>query len=1356
MSDFSISEALTAYLDDPQTILTPDADAALLDCENDPDAFSPGLINGVLHGIAEAVGENPEAILQFTHLDSLQFLLKCAPTISLHPHLLQSPSQTLSLLSLPLSLSSPPVESLHSNRGPRAPSRQTPFIPSPSLGKVFDLVISALGAEAQIVHHEEQDGETETAAHKRTLETLAFLLQWCIAAVEAKCAEKPAAPARGKGVKGAKGKAAQKDGTWDPSSQLQTALDTMAKVMKLKLARIFVTTSERDTFIGLFTRPTYLILESETRVKSTAIRMHAFKVLCVAIKHHGHAYGAQTSIIQNLTYFEHLAEPMAEFLNILAEQYDYPQLAEEVMKELSNKEFSASDTKGPKSVSTFVARLSELAPRVVQRQVTYLAKLLESENYTLRCAIIEVCGNLIAMLSKVEESERREEHKGQISAFFDVLEERFLDINPYSRCRAIQVYVKLCDLDTKYPKRRQKAAELATQSLEDKSSNVRRNAIKLLGKLIGTHPFAVLHGGQLGYREWSERLEVCETELSNLKPPAGTPGLGERAENEATVDESLLLEATQVEGAAEQAPKTEEEMAARLAKSREEAATAEAMSKLQLTRRYYVEALRFIETLHEASPHVTQLLSSKNKSEVIEAMDFFVTADAYELETAKQGIRRMLRLIWTKGNSDEGKGVQTHLIECYKGLFFAAPGNFNPNDAANYVARNMISLTFGSTPAELTSLEQLLATMMKEKAINELVIQKLWQVYGVQKREISKSQRRGAIIVLGMLALADPDIVVREMETCLRIGLGVIGRRDLVLARYTCVALMRMTNNKHAKGTEGKPSIRLPNDHAVLIRLADLLEIETDSKDWYGLAEQAVGAIYALSKHPDVLCSEVLRRKTRAVFTRKASATKEVVEDEKPDVSQIDDDGDVEMSEMPEDVPEEVGEAPAVKEAAPADDSSNSALALSQLLFAVGHIALKQIVHLELCEQDFKRRKAEKEKSNPSPAKKTPGSRTSAAKKAGDKKEEEEQDELDLMAGTTEDDFTDVIQHVRERELLFGQQSLLTQFGPLVKEICSNNTSYPNAELQAQAALCMAKLMCVSSEYCEANLGLLITILERSPSSITRSNLVVALGDMAVCFNHLIDENTDFLYRRLSDASLQVKRTCLMTLTFLILAGQVKVKGQLGEMAKCVEDSDERIREMSRMFFAELAGKDNAVYNHFVDMFSLLSADEGLDEERFRKVIKFLASFIEKVSSARRHLLVVMLTVCVHRISTPNSWLVSSLLGCNVLRANDSGTMWLMLLACCRTRMKILRSWSERAVKSLKQVLRQGCVRSGYATYDWRLKGALGRQGMLLEGYPSGCNQFGAFSYFLYLLPKGQFMYLLKEPTILLIFLLFL
>ena len=476
-------------------------------------------------------------------------------------------------------------------------------------------------------------------------------------------------------------------------------------------------------------------------------------------------------------------------------------------------------------------KLSELTPRLVIKQMTMIAKQLDSEAYTLRCAVIEVCGNLIADLSKQEE--RSENYKTQINGFFEILEERFLDINPYCRCRTIQVFMKICDLEQKFPKRRQAIAELAARSLEDKSSNVRRNAIKLLGKLVSAHPFSVMHGSQLSYKDWDSRLQSVESELSALKPPADTPGLGEkRSRADETVDEALLDDATVLEEAPEPPPMTEEQKQEVIRKAAEDAATSEMMTRLQLTRKYYVEAIRFIEVLHGATPIVCQLLSAKNKSEVIEAMDFFVVLDAYKVESAKKGVRRMLRLIWTKGNSDEGKGVQTHLIDCYKGLFFDAPDSFSANDAANYIARNMISLTFGATPAELTSLEQLLSTMMKAGHVSELVVSKLWQVYGVQKKEISRNQRRGSIVVLGMLALTSPEMLVKETETMLRIGLGPLGRADLSLAKYTCLALRRINpSGRQAKDTTATVS-KLPNDHAVLLKLAAMTEIVSDSKEW--------------------------------------------------------------------------------------------------------------------------------------------------------------------------------------------------------------------------------------------------------------------------------------------------------------------------------------------------------------------------------------------------------------------------------------------------------------------------------------------------------------------------------------------
>lgn len=1097
--------------------------------------------------------------------------------------------------------------------------------------------MSALSTQADLVHADIEAEEQDAIPHHKTiLEMYAFLLRWTISAVETRALEKSAsAPAARGRTKAGKPKST-KDGTWDAAAQLETALDRVSKVLKLNLSRIFVTTSERDTFIGLFTKPVYHILENEARVKNNAIRNHCFRVLCIAVKHHGHAYIAQTSINQCLTYFEHLSEPMAEFLHTLADAYDYSQLAEDVLKDISTKEYSATDLKGPKSVSTFLIKISELLPNVIVRQGALLHNLLDSEAYTLRCAMIEVCGNLIIMLGKLSQDDRSDTHLRNIDIFFEVLEQRFLDINPYCRCRVMQVYVKLCEdpqMSTKQGlKRRQRAADYAEQSLKDKSSNVRRNAIKLLSKLVETHPFSATYNGLLSSDDWEKGLETVDASIAALKPPAEE--LQERAPGE--VDESMVLDATQADVGAAQEPEemTEEQHLAAAAKLEQDRETVLKLENFTKIRIFVRQALRFIEVINDAAEQIMQLLSSKNKSEVIEAMDFFKTIDAYKIANARVGIKRMLRLIWTKGNSDEGKGVQTHLIDCYKDLFFNAPPGCDANQAAKYITRGMISLTFDTTPAELISLEQLLSTMMKQGLVNALVVQMLWGIYGYQKKDMSMRQRRGAIIVLGMLALSSPDIIVQEMETCLRIGLGKLGRRDFGLARYTCVALRRISaaSGKLPAGEAPAPSAKLPNDHAVLVRLAAMCKLQSDSKDWFGVADQAIAAIYVLSKQPDVLCSEIIRDVAKRVFAPKASS--------RPTSSEGPKDVDADHVDVDED--EEMPDAPAAD--APQPKRQNSALALSQLLFIVGHVAIKQIVHLELCELEFKRRKAEKEKdkkvapgkSNPEPTPLKKG-RKRGAMKDPTPAPEADADDLDMMAGTNEDDFTDAITYVREKELLFGPQSLLANFGPLVSDICSNNMSYNHPTLQAQAALCLGKLMCVSQQYCEANLDLLLNILERSQDAIVRSNLVIALGDMAVCFNHLIEQDTEFLYRRLNDSNQSVKRTCLQTLTFLILAGQVKVKGQLAEMAKCIEDSDKKITEMARMFFSELSTKDNAIYNQFVDMFSTLSADATLSEDAFKRIIKYLAGYIEKVCKLTLSNNILYLILTSSRRSRPNS-----------------------------------------------------------------------------------------------------------------------
>ena len=245
-TNFDINDALKHYMSDPTTIPTPEADASLFDCENDPEMLQLPIINEVLNPIVDAVAEDPDAMTRAANIDNLQFLLK-----------------------------------------------YTSFLPVHALSKIFDLVISGLSAEADYVYNDMDTPDEQEAIphHKQLLEIYGFLLQWTIAAVETKAAEKSSSATTVRGRGKAKKGAAQKEDVWDSAVQLQGALEVMCKVLKLKLSKIFLTTSERDTFISLLTRPVYMILESEQRVKATPIRMHCFKVLCVAVKHHGHGYG---------------------------------------------------------------------------------------------------------------------------------------------------------------------------------------------------------------------------------------------------------------------------------------------------------------------------------------------------------------------------------------------------------------------------------------------------------------------------------------------------------------------------------------------------------------------------------------------------------------------------------------------------------------------------------------------------------------------------------------------------------------------------------------------------------------------------------------------------------------------------------------------------------------------------------------------------------------------------------------------------------------------------------------------------------------------------------------------------------
>lgn len=71
--------------------------------------------------------------------------------------------------------------------------------------------------------------------------------------------------------------------------------------------------------------------------------------------------------------------------------------------------------------------------------------------------------------------------------------------------------------------------------------------------------------------------------------------------------------------------------------------------------------------------------------------------------------------------------------------------------------------------------------------------------------------------------------------------------------------------------------------------------------------------------------------------------------------------------------------------------------------------------------------------------------------------------------------------------------------------------------LTQSSVLALCKFMSISAAFCEANLQVLFTLLEKAAAPALRSMVVVALGDLAFRFPNLVEPWIGRVYDRLND-----------------------------------------------------------------------------------------------------------------------------------------------------------------------------------------------------------------------------------------------
>ncbi|XP_028006141.2 condensin complex subunit 1 [Eptesicus fuscus] len=1053
------------------------------------------------------------------------------------------------------------------------------------------------------------------------------------------------------GGKGKKARAKSAHG-FDWEEERQPILQLLTQLLQLDIRHLWNHSIIEEEFVSLVTGCCYRLLENPTigHQKNRSTREAITHLLGVALTHYNHMLSATVKIIQMLQHFEHLASVLVAAVSLWATDYGMKSIVGEIVREIGQKcpQELSRDPTGAKGFAAFLTELAERIPAILMSSMCILLDHLDGENYMMRNAVLAAMAEMILQVLNGDQLE--EAARDTRDQFLDTLQAHGHDVNSFVRSRVLQLFTRIVQQKALPLTRFQAVVALAVGRLADKSVLVCKNAIQLLASFLTNNPFscklsdtdlagplqketqklqemraqrqtAVASAVLDPEEEWEAMLPELKSTLQQLLTlPQEEEEIPEKIATTETTEEvkgrihQLLAKASykqaiiltrealghfqESEPFSLMDPEESEETrflnllgtifkgASASTQEKSPPASAENMGpgqtdykdnpsvsepekskgkeelvKQEMLVQYLQDAYNFSLKITEAIGIISKMMYENTTTVVQEVIEFFVMAFQFGVPQALFGVRRMLPLIWSKE-----PGIREAVLNAYRQLYLNPKGD-SARAKAHVLIQNLSLLLVDASVGTIQCLEEILCEFVQKDELKPAVTQLLWE-RATEKVPCSPLERCSSVMLLGMMARGKPEIVGSNLDTLVSIGLEEKFPQDYRLAQQVCLAIANISDRRKPSLGKRHPPFRLPQEHRLFERLQELVTKGFVHPDplWIPFKEVAVTLIYQLAEGPEVLCAQVLQRCAK-------QALEKLVE-----------------KSTPQDDPKET--------------PMLSTFLLMNLLSLAGDVALQQLVHLEqavsgeLC----RRRVLREEQEN----------KTKEPKEKNTSTETTMEEEMGLVGATADDTEAELIRNICEMELLGGEQ-MLAAFVPLLLKVCNNPGLYSNPELCAAASLTLGKFCMISATFCDSQLRLLFTMLEKSSLPILRSNIMIATGDLAIRFPNLVDPWTPHLYARLRDPAQQVRKTAGLVMTHLILKDMVKVKGQVSEMAVLLIDPVPQIAALAKNFFNELSHKGNAIYNLLPDIISRLSDPEGgVKEEPFHTIMKQLLSYITK------------------------------------------------------------------------------------------------------------------------------------------------
>ncbi|KAI3634184.1 hypothetical protein MIR68_007788 [Amoeboaphelidium protococcarum] len=887
------------------------------------------------------------------------------------------------------------------------------------------------------------------------------------------------------------------------------------------------------------------LIKFEPNIKSTEIKKIIGSLVAFIVDRFGQSNQVVDVIMENLQLSTHLSEFMADLLIAMVDSCNSAyKVYEKLCLEFSQLNLEAED-KSAKEYAKFFGRLvlHEGSVEMLRGHIGHLQTQIDSDSYVIRCSVIEILGQMLSIIPN-QPSDTYTDDCMRISL---LLEQRLHDTSSYCRAKVLKTFALLCHVADGNSfrnciplPRRKFVVDLAIGRLVDKSSIVRKEAIRFIACAIKYHPFW-LDGGGIDVQLFKQKYEHFNEQLQKVselrKDESGAQDIIAELEDALPQSAKELLAEDRRKSViggegADQPIYSEEEI-----------------TQLQVQRKYYEDAVDFALQVQQSLEIVSSLLHSKVKSDVVESIHCIVDAARVDIKEAVLSVKKVLYLVWSKDTGDmESRSIREHVLQAFHSLYL----DLDVDDPVQMELgiESLLHLTKNMSFADRESLVEILAALKEKQLIPAELVDRLWN--NVFDQNVRDAIGSNSIRLYYLFVKQDDSIAVTKLNRLLDTLTSMEPSSDMSFTYYGLsimfeFQLKAQSNSQGSKkGTKhGKTVKFLEVSDPLLQFCSSVIFSNSLSGMWFEVASLIFKGVFGIADRPEILVSSWTRECIKQAFGNG-------------------------LQRM-------------------------SVFKVSKALFMIGNAAIHLIGHLQKVEKLCKEIESNGQSAHPKSA-------TSSSSPG---------DTIDDVVGNSEDAIGDTLLSIRYEQLLNGQSSLLRlglQLVQIVLRVPDINTF-----VRRQAIFALGNLMLLSPQCCYQKIKVLCSTALQSQDDVSQINTVLLLGDLYVCHSNIMHDNVDWLFTFLTNGGRRVKQNVLMVLTNLVSKGLLKSKNHLSQIAMCLQEEDQIVRDLAKVFFSSLAEKDNAVYNNLSDIIGILSSqDQNLEMPKFQELMKYLFTFLDK------------------------------------------------------------------------------------------------------------------------------------------------